>query len=104
MAETINKINARAFKIVLVVPTDKIALHANLDFPYGTAVFIAGYNSIVPKHGYMNSALGIAKLLAWKHPEFRSKVQEIFEQTREEKPLVKSTKIVDGKIPDPRKI
>lgn len=103
IAETINKVSRQSYKIVLVVPTDKIARRACEDFPQGTVVFTAGYNSVIPEHGLKNSALGIAKLYAWRYPEFRPFLQAYFDNMRASKPLVKIVELFNGLIPDPKK-
>lgn len=101
IAETINKIHGMAHKIILVVPTDKVAMHANQDLPFGTVVFLSGFNSIDPEAGYKNCALAIAKLIAWKYPEYRPALQSYLDEKRETKPLVPEEKLIDGLIPDP---
>jgi len=103
IAETINKINLSSHKLILAVPTDRIARHACEDFPLGTVVFIAGYNSIIPEHGYQNSALAVAKMLAWRYPELRPKVQAYFNQMRQEKPLIEEILLANGLIPESKK-
>lgn len=103
IAETINKVSGHSYKIVLAVPTDKIAQHACENFPQGTAVFTAGFNSISPEDGLKNSALGIAKLYAWRYPDFRPALQKFIDNMRAEKPLVREVELVNGLIPEPKK-
>jgi len=103
IAETINKVSGQSYKIVLAVPTDKIAQHACEDFPQGTTVFTAGFNSVVLEHGIKNSALAIAKLYAWRYPEFQPALHWFFKEMRAGKPLVKEVELVDGLIPEPKK-
>jgi len=103
IAETINKVSGQSYKIILAVPTDKIARHACEDFPQGTAVFTAGFNSVSPEHGLINSALGIAKLYAWRYPDFRTALQKYLDKMRAAKPLVKEVELVNGLIPESKK-
>jgi len=104
IVETINKVNWETHKLVLAIPTDKIAKHANEDFPFGTVVFMAGFNSIDPEAGYKNSALGIAKLLAFRYPDyFVMKLDDYYKNLAKKKELQKEVVLVDGLIPEPEK-
>ncbi len=103
IVETINKVSGQPYKIVLAVPTDKIAQHACEDFPKGTAVFTAGFNSVVLECGIKNSALGVAKLYAWRYPEFQPALHWFFKEMRTGKALVEEVELVAGLIPEPKK-
>lgn len=103
IVETINKVNGMVYKIVLAIPTDKVAKKANDDFPAGTVVFRAGFNSIIPKAGYENSALAIAKLVAFRHSEFIPKLNKFYIQMAAKKGLIKNLEMEDGLIPEPAK-
>ncbi len=105
IAETINKVSGQSYKIILAIPLDKVAKHACEDFPAGTAVFTAGFNSLDLKAGLINNALGIAKLYAWRYPDFRSPVQEYFDRLKTEKQLVADVELDEkGLIPDPKNL
>ncbi|MDO8592458.1 MAG: hypothetical protein Q7R92_01625 [bacterium] len=103
IAETVNKVGWQSHKIILAVPTDKIAKHACEDMPEGTVIFMAGFNSIKLEHGLINSALGIAKLYAWKYPDFRKDLSLYFYNMRNRKLLVEEVELDgSGLIPDPK--
>lgn len=100
IVDTLNKVNGLAYKIVVAIATDKVAKHANEDFPFGVVVFTAGYNSLKPEVGCRNSALSIAKLLAYKYPQLRKELQSYFNNFRSDKPLLEEVKLSDdGFIP-----
>jgi phosphoribosylcarboxyaminoimidazole (NCAIR) mutase len=103
IVETINKVNSKVYKIVLAIPTDRIAKHANEDFPAGTVVFTGGFNSISPKAGYENSALAIAKLAAFRYPEFIPRLVEFYRKMAARKGMTKNMELENGLISEPSK-
>lgn len=101
IAETINKVSKQSYKIILAIALDKIAQRACEDFPLGTVVFTAGFNSIDLKTGLQNSALGIANLYAWRYPDFRQKLRDYYYALRVEKVLAGELQLdKKGLIPD----
>ncbi len=103
IAKTILKTSDQAYKLVLAVPTDKIAMRANQDFPAGTVIFMAGFNSISPKAGYINSALGIAELVAFRYPNYAPRLQAYYDNMAKEKKLANEFGLTNGLIPEPEK-
>ncbi|MBI4778847.1 AIR carboxylase family protein [Candidatus Falkowbacteria bacterium] len=101
IVKTILKTDGQTYKLVLAIPTDKTAKRANEDFPAGTVVFTAGFNSINPKAGYVNSALGIAELVVLSYSDFIPKLQAYYEKLKKEKILEEKVSLENGLIPEP---
>ena len=54
--------NIRPEQIVFGIPTDRAARSAIENLPAGTVVLTSGLNEISPRHGFINSALAIARI------------------------------------------
>jgi phosphoribosylcarboxyaminoimidazole (NCAIR) mutase len=103
--EAISKNAGLVERIVFGIPTDHIARNSIEGLPRGTAVITCGYNEVSLKHTLVNSALAIARLVAFSGDEkVTDKLKAWYLNAKREKPLIKCIALDSrGLLPEPEK-
>ena len=86
-------------KLVFSVPTDIAARSATENLPFGTPLITSGLNEISVKHSVKNSALAIAKIVAYGgNKEVERGLDAWFAKNREGKLMHELTTNAKGQI------